>query len=165
MTEGATILTPGMFPTAPPPPNRLLVFASADDEVAVGEADPQLEIEVFWRGHVPKSSYPLAMQTGSTLGDRLAMAMSERFFFHRALSIVAAGPSTTRRTIDHAFALLESCEWVIGPAAESSFYLVGCRAGAFDASVFRGPDAVMQRVRALENTLAVLPLRETGIAA
>ena len=64
-----------------------------------------------------------AVQTGATLGDRLSMAFSERFFFHRTEKIVVIGvddPLLPRELIDHAFALLDSCEYVVGPAALAS---------------------------------------------
>lgn len=146
---------------------------------SIGSAAGQMEIEVLW---APTSSAnaqslgrafgdrPLAMQTGATLGDRLAMAFAERFFFHRTEMIVAIGvddPLLSRATIDEAFALLESCDWVIGPATDGGYYLIGCRAASFDATVFQniewGSDSVMrttlERIRAREQTVAVLPRR------
>ena len=33
---------------------------------------------------------------------------------------------------DAAFALLESCDWVVGPARDGGYYLIGCRGPAFD---------------------------------
>lgn len=147
--------------------------------VSIGAANDVLEIEVMWAPtHAANgeslrrafNNHHLAMQTGETLGDRIAMAFSERFFFHRTEKIIAIGvddPRLTREAIDHAFALLDSCEWVIGPASDGGYYLIGCRAAAFDSSVFRdvewGSDAVlritMERIRQREQTIAVLPLR------
>ncbi len=112
----------------------------------------------------------LAMQTGATLGDRLAMAFSERFFFHRTQKIIAIGvdePGMTRPAIDHAFALLDSCEWVIGPAEDGGYYLIGCRAPAFDVSVFTGMNwgtsevlpATLDRIRAAQSSIALMPSR------
>jgi rSAM/selenodomain-associated transferase 1 len=196
-----------VFPTAPPPPRRLLVFArvpepgkvktrlakTIGDEKAlavyeamlrdvmssIGASDSDLEIEIFWAPtetangemlHRAFGDRALAMQTGATLGERMAMAMSERFFFHRAQTIIAIGvddPRLTREQIDHAFSLLDSCEWVVGPAVDGGYYLIGCRAAAFDASLFRdiewGSDSVLkttvQRIRDREDCLALLPLR------
>jgi glycosyltransferase A (GT-A) superfamily protein (DUF2064 family) len=146
---------------------------------AIGTPSEELEIEVFWapttnaNGGMLLRAFgdrPLAMQTGATLGERMAMAMSERFFFHRAQTIIAIGvddPRLTREQIDHAFSLLDSCEWVVGPAVDGGYYLIGCRGAAFDASLFRdiewGSDSVLkttvQRIRAREECLALLPLR------
>jgi uncharacterized protein len=165
-----------MFPTIPPPPERLLVFArlpeagrvktrlarDIGDERAlilyeamlrdtlhsIGGPTERLEIEVMWAPtpsangealHRAFGERPLAMQTGETLGDRLSMAFSERFFFHRTEKIVAIGvddPALDRQLLDHAFALLESCEWVVGPATDGGYYLIGCRAASFNPEVF-----------------------------
>jgi uncharacterized protein len=144
----------------------------------IGESDPDLEIEVMWAPTAGANSESLrrafgdravSMQTGETLGDRMAMAFSERFFFHRTEKIIAIGvddPALTRETIDHAFALLDSCEWVIGPAADGGYYLIGCRAAAFDTETFQdvewGSDSVLkatlQKIRKSTATVAVLPM-------
>jgi glycosyltransferase A (GT-A) superfamily protein (DUF2064 family) len=110
------------------------------------------------------------MQTGPGLSERLSMAFSERFFFHRTEKIIAIGvddPTLPRALIDHAFGLLESVEWVIGPAADGGYYLVGCRAGAFDPEIFDGIDwgkssvlrTTLAKLRELERTVALLPER------
>ena len=143
----------------------------------IGDATESTEIEVAWaptpraNGAMLRRAFgdrPVAMQTGSDLGDRMAMAFSERFFFHRTQKIVAIGvdePDITREMIDHAFALLDSCEWVIGPAHDGGYYLMGCRAAAFRPEIFQSIDwgsasvfsTTMARIRAWVNTVAVLP--------
>lgn len=146
---------------------------------SIGNSTPETEIEVLW---APTSSangaslreafspHTLAMQTGAALGDRLAMAFSERFFFHRTEKIIAVGvddPSLTREIIDHAFAILDSCDWVVGPATDGGYYLIGCRAAAFDTSIFQdiewGTERVftttMAKIAAWNSTVAVLPQR------
>jgi uncharacterized protein len=147
---------------------------------SVGEPQPELEIEVMWAPteaatatslHDAFGSLALAMQTGATLGDRLAMAFSERFFFHRTEKIVAIGvddPRLSRELIDHAFSLLESVEWVIGPASDGGYYLIGCRAAAFDTETFQDIDwgtgtvlaTTLAKIRERGNTVAVLPVRD-----
>ena len=146
---------------------------------SIGESTPETEIEIVWaptpaaNGATLRRAFGernLAMQTGATLGDRLAMAFSERFFFHRTNKIIAIGvddPRLSRETIDRAFGLLDSCEWVVGPATDGGYYLIGCRAAAFDSSVFQdiewGSDRVLaathQRIRDLGTTVAMLPPR------
>ena len=196
-----------MSPTIPPPPQRLLVFArlpeagrvktrlarDIGDERAltlyeamlrdtmrsIGEATPELEIEVLWapssnaNGDALQRAFgnrALAMQTGATLGDRLSMAFSERFFFHRTDKIIAIGvddPSLARELIDHAFALLDSCDWVIGPAADGGYYLIGCRAAAFNPEVFIDIEwgtnsvlsATLEKIRGWTSCVAQLPER------
>lgn len=145
----------------------------------IGQSTQDTEIEVMWAptenasGDVLRSAFgdrAVAMQTGATLGDRLAMAFSERFFFHRTLKIIAIGvddPCLTREIIDHAFGLLDSVEWTIGPAIDGGYYLIGCRAPAFDSAIFTdiewGTSSVlsttMARIRQRESTVAVLPQR------
>lgn len=145
----------------------------------IGTSTPETEIEVVWAPTAIANeetlrrafgNHTLAMQTGETLGDRLAMAFSERFFFHRTQKIIAIGvddPLLPRELIDHAFSLLDSCEWAIGPATDGGYYLIGCRAAAFDTDIFRdiewGTSAVLgstlAKIRQWNATVAVLPRR------
>jgi rSAM/selenodomain-associated transferase 1 len=196
-----------LFPTVPPPAQRLLVFArlpergrvktrlaeSIGDDAAlaayqtmlhdllasIGRPSSETEIEILWaptenaNGASLSNTFgdlPTAMQTGATLGDRLSMAFSERFFFHATQKIVAIGvddPSLSRDLIDHALALLDSCEWVLGPAEDGGYYLIGCRAAAFDPTIFQdvawGTDAVfattIAKIAEWQSNVAVLPVR------
>ncbi|MGZ5476432.1 MAG: TIGR04282 family arsenosugar biosynthesis glycosyltransferase [Thermoanaerobaculia bacterium] len=146
---------------------------------SIGQSTPETEIEIVWAptpaagGETLRRAFggrTLAMQTGATLGDRLAMAFTERFFFHRTQKIVAIGvddPHLSRGTIDHALALLDSVEWVVGPATDGGYYLIGCRWTAFDCEIFAGIDwgsdkvfaATLQKIREWGSTVAVLPVR------
>lgn len=146
---------------------------------AIGESTPDLEIEFLWapspdaNGALLRRAFghhATAMQTGVGLGDRLSMAFSERFFFHRTHKIIAIGvddPTLPRALIDQAFSLLDSVEWVVGPATDGGYYLIGCRALSFDCSVFDGIDwgtatvlaATLERIRRLQATVALLPER------
>ena len=196
-----------MFPTVPPPPQRLLVFArlpelgkvktrlAADlgDERAlavyeamlrevisgIGSSTPDTEIEFLWaptpsaNGALLRRAFAhhnVAIQTGEDLGDRLAMALSERFFFHRTEKIIAIGvddPTLGRELIDRAFALLDSCEYVVGPASDGGYYLIGCRMQTFDPSIFHDIEwgtstvfrATLEKIARLGRTVAVLPER------
>ena len=162
--------------------DRALAVYSAmlrDALASIGESKDDTEVEVMWapteaadgdalsKAFGPRS---LAMQTGETFGDRLSMAFSERFFFHRTDRIIAVGvddPTIPRPLIDTAFALLESCDWVVGPAQDGGYYLIGCRGPAFDndafqdiawgtASVF---PATIAKIRTWQRNLAILPMR------
>jgi rSAM/selenodomain-associated transferase 1 len=196
-----------VFPTVPPPPQRLLVFARLPERgkvktrlaagigadralavyeamlrdlvTAIGPSTPETEIEFLWAPtpganagtlHAAFGDYPTAMQTGADLTDRLAMAFAERFFFHRTRKIIAIGvddPSIPRALLEHAFALLDSCEYVLGPAEDGGYYLFGCRALSFNPEVFQniawGTSSVFaatkERIAALGCTVAVLPRR------
>jgi rSAM/selenodomain-associated transferase 1 len=145
---------------------------------SIGGSTEEIELEVVWapteiaNGDTLVRAFGdrvLAMQTGATLGDRLSMAFSERFFFHRTMKIVAIGvddPSLGRNLIDRAFDLLDSCEWVIGPATDGGYYLIGCRAPSFETNVFRdvewGTSTVfadtIRKIRGSGASIAVLPL-------
>lgn len=151
----------------------------ADVLAGIGASSEETEIEILWapadsaNGDALTRAFgdrSVAMQTGATLGDRLSMAFSERFFFHRTQKIVAIGvdePAITRELIDHAFALLDSCEWVVGPATDGGYYLIGCRAAAFDVAIFDGIawgtsdvlDATVSKIAAANATMAELPQR------
>jgi rSAM/selenodomain-associated transferase 1 len=196
-----------MFPTVPPPPQRLLVFARLpelgkvktrlaatvgdaralhvyeamlrDLVESIGASTPETEIEVLWAPTPAANGTSLrrafgphaaAMQTGTTLGDRLSMAFSERFFFHRTEKIIVIGvddPLLPRTLIDHAFSLLDSCEYVVGPAQDGGYYLFGCRALSFEPQVFQNIDwgtskvltETVQRIFETERTCALLPER------
>lgn len=143
----------------------------------LGSSTPEMEIECFWpptpaaNGELLRRAFAhhsAAMQTGATLGDRLSMAFSERFFFHGTEKIVVIGaddPALSRELIDHAFALLDSCEYVAGPAEDGGYYLLGCRAASFDPIVFTGIEwgtstvltETVRRISATRRTLALLP--------
>jgi uncharacterized protein len=145
----------------------------------IGAPGDDLEIEIVWAPTEAANGaalqrafddYPLAMQSGDDLGDRLCMAFSERFFFHRTQKIVAIGvdePALTREVVEHAVNLLDSCDWVLGPAADGGYYLIGCRAAAFDSAIFSGIEwgsdrvfaETLAKIRAWQTTVAVLPLR------
>jgi rSAM/selenodomain-associated transferase 1 len=196
-----------VFPTIPPPQQRLLVFARLPERGAVktrlardagndralaiytamlrdalasiGGSSDETEVEVMWAPtpianaetlRAAFGDHTLAMQTGTDLGERLSMAFSERFFFHRTQKIVAVGvddPTLPRALVDDAFALLESCEWVVGPAVDGGYYLIGCRGGSFDANIFDGIDwgtervlgATLERIAGWNATVGVLPER------
>jgi rSAM/selenodomain-associated transferase 1 len=146
---------------------------------SIGESDETTEIEFLWpptphaNGAALRDAFAhhsVAMQTGESLGDRLAMAFSERFFFHRTQKILAIGvddPNLPRELIDHAFALLDSCEWVVGPATDGGYYLIGCRSLAFNIDVFTNIDwgtptvlpTTLARIHAAQQTVALLPER------
>ncbi|HET8798231.1 MAG TPA: TIGR04282 family arsenosugar biosynthesis glycosyltransferase, partial [Thermoanaerobaculia bacterium] len=127
---------------------------------AIGESTATTEIEFLWpptpaaNGESLRRAFAhhaVAMQTGADLTDRLSMAFSERFFFHRTQKIIAIGaddPTLPRALIDHAFALLDSCEYVLGPAADGGYYLIGCRALSFEPEVFQNIAWGTSQVRA-----------------
>ena len=153
---------------------------------SIGPSTEETEIEIMWvptpiaNGETLHRAFgdrALAMQTGDTLSERLSMAFSERFFFQRTEKIVAIGvddPTLSRALVDDAFQLLDSVEWVVGPALDGGYYLIGCRAAAFDIEVFTGIEwgtsgvlaATLERIAVLGATVALLPeRRDIDVAA
>lgn len=144
----------------------------------LGSGD-EFDIEVLWTGSpdVPGNlltttfaPHRLSRQIGSDLGERMTTAISERALLQRTRQIIAIGtdlPDLERSDLDTAFALLGSCEWVIGPAMDGGYYLIGCRSTSFDATVFEGIhwgessvlEATTERIRELGATVALLPER------
>ena len=162
--------------------DRALAVYSAmlrDALASIGDSKEGTEVEILWAptegadGEALASAFgdrALAMQTGESLGDRLSMAFSERFFFHRTERIIAVGvddPTIPRPLIDRAFDLLESCDWVVGPARDGGYYLIGCRGPAFESEAFQeiawGTSSVFSstiaKIRAWQRNLAILPMR------
>jgi len=146
---------------------------------SIGAPTRETEIECLWpptphaNGALLRRAFAdhaVAMQTGADLGVRLSMAFSERFFFHRTRKIIAIGaddPTLPRALIDHAFALLDSCDYTLGPATDGGYYLIGCRAASFDPRVFEDIDwgtpsvyaTTRARIAELNCSVAVLPER------
>ncbi|MFA6955461.1 MAG: TIGR04282 family arsenosugar biosynthesis glycosyltransferase [Thermoanaerobaculia bacterium] len=146
---------------------------------AIGESDDETEVEVMWTaspdvtGDQLRACFghrQLAMQAGASLGDRMSIAFAERIFFHEASKVIAVGtdePLLDRALVDHALGLLDSCEWVIGPATDGGYYLLGCRAAAFFPEVFREVDwgsahvfaQTSAKIHERQQSLATLPAR------
>ncbi len=145
----------------------------------LGKPDDRLDMEVVWSGGeaVPGEQireafggHRLTRQSGRNLGERLVVAFSEKIAFHEARKIVVIGtdlPTLSREVIETSMELLDSCDWVVGPAMDGGYYLLGCRAGSFHPLVFEkiewgGPDVLedtLSRIRDLGTSVAILPER------
>lgn len=145
----------------------------------IGPSDDEILVEVLWTGSEDVDGaalrehfgeHRISQQAGATLGDRLALAFTERIAFYQAEKLIAIGidePSLSRQSIRCAFRLLDSCEWVVGPAADGGYYLIGCRAAAFAVDNFEnirwGSAEVLAetvaRIRSSGATMAMLPVR------
>lgn len=145
---------------------------------SIGRSSETTCVEVLWTADEADGpsvrrlfpGYELSTQCGADLGERLLLGFHERIVFYRAEKVIAIGtddPTLTRSAIENAFALLDSCDWVIGPAADGGYYLIGCRAGSFDLSLFQniqwGTSEVLPRTLArlkeLHECVALLPTR------
>lgn len=145
----------------------------------VGTDSDEMLVEIVWtarEGTNPSGLHRwfggrrLVRQEGSDLGERLATAFNERVYIHRSEKVIAIGtdlPSLTREDIETAAALLDSCDWVVGPASDGGYYLIGCRADAWHPETFDEIDwgsaevleQTEQRLRRRGRTVAHLPTR------
>ena len=146
---------------------------------SIGPSDDNMLIEILWTASNDIEGarildafgdHLLARQAGKNLGERLVVAFSERVIFYNAQKVIAIGtdlPTLRRHEIEVALKLLESCEYVIGPASDGGYYLIGCRGPSFHPSVFEGVDwgsesvyeTTIDHIRSLGETVALLPVR------
>lgn len=145
----------------------------------LGPSEGETEVEVVWTGSEAVTGAQLreafgdrrlSRQAGPTLGGRLAVAFSERIHFHAAEKVIAIGtdePTLDQRVLSNAFDLLDSCDWVVGPATDGGYYLIGCRGPAYNTDVFQGIQwgsasvfqSTSETIRRVGATLALLPQR------
>ena len=73
--------------------------------------------------------FRLAAQRGRDLGQRMAGAMNDGFAqgYRRVVIIGTDCPSLSAGDLQDAFDALDSCETVIGPAADGGYWLIGTR--------------------------------------
>jgi len=103
-----------------------------------------------WLGGLRVSGF--APQRDGGLGVRLSAALG-RHFGEGARRVVVIGsdcPDVDRGSVTGAFAALDACDVVVGPAGDGGFYLLGLRAPA--AGLFRGVAWSTEAV--LDQTLA-----------
>lgn len=139
----------------------------------------RFDIEVMWTASAELDGtklleelgpHRLARQIGNDLGERMTVAFCERALLQRTTQIIAIGtdlPDLEPQEIESASALLRSCDWVVGPATDGGYYLIGCRSESMDAHVFEGVhwgepsvfETTIDRIRSLGETVALLPER------
>jgi uncharacterized protein len=91
-------------------------------------------------------------QEGNGLGERMENAFHRCFLkgFGTAILVGSDVPDLTAEVVGEAFRALENDhDAVLGPACDGGYYLIGFRAAAFDAAVFRempwGEDNVFEK--------------------
>lgn len=115
-------------------------------------------------------------QSGSTLGRRMANAMSAAFDAgaDRCVLVGTDLPELTRGHLDRAFAGLDGADVVLGPSLDGGYWLIGARRQTFSPAVFQDIDWGTQTVftatldRCQENGLrwkALSPLRDVDTLA
>lgn len=104
------------------------------------------------------------LQINGDLGDKMAEGFRHAFEKHQKVVIVGSDcASLTQAIVANAFAILEEKDFVIGPAIDGGYYLIGMR--QFSPSVFQGiewsteavfPDTVA-KIEKMNKTYGLLP--------
>lgn len=84
--------------------------------------------EEIWRDDVwDNSSYDKKLQEGSDLGVRMANAFTEGFAagFEKICIIGSDMYDLDQQDIENAFSVLNDCDFVVGPAEDGGYYLLG----------------------------------------
>ena len=145
---------------------------------SIGGSSDETEVEVCGRRPTPRTRARSAAPSARRARDADRRdprrppldGVLGALLLHRTERIIAVGvddPTIPRPLIDTAFALLESCDWVLGPATDGGYYLIGCRGPAFDNDAFQeiawGTSSVftttIAKIRSWERNVAVLPVR------
>lgn len=76
-----------------------------------------------------KNDYKRQLQIGNDLGEKMINAFIYIFknSYSKAVIIGCDCPELTGQIINEAFELLDNCNVVIGPAADSGYYLLGMK--------------------------------------
>ena len=105
--------------------------------------------EEIWNDDVWDTTYfDKRIQNGNDLGIRMANAFQEGFAskFERIIVIGSDMHDLTKGDIDNAFEVLKTKDFVIGPAEDGGYYLLGMN--SFNSAVFKnktwGNDTVLQ---------------------
>lgn len=104
------------------------------------------------------------LQQGSDLGARMAHALGQALAgAERAVLIGSDIPGLTADILAQAFDLLEGHDFVLGPAADGGYYLIGMRqpaAAVFEGIIWSTPtvlQATLERIQALGGSCSFLP--------
>jgi len=111
------------------------------------------------------NNFQMYAQMGNDLGERMSNAFDECFNrgFGKVLILGTDCPELTREIIKDAFKCLESSDYVIGPATDGGYYLLGMKQAS--PWLFQGMtwshdsvcDETINRTRNKGFTLALLP--------
>src|SRR5688572_18740978 len=115
----------------------LHVACTLDTAELLDQAAPAAAKWIFWSEPAEQdtpllslpASFHAAVQRGETLGDRMAEAFA-RGFECNARSVVIFGsdsPTLPAGSVQEAFAALDDCDIVLGPAEDGGYYLIGFR--------------------------------------
>ena len=99
-------------------------------------------------------------QGDGDLGERLSRFFRSAADGDRVVVIGSDSPSLPAKHVEQAFALLEQCNVVIGPATDGGYYLLGCRGWfpeLFDGIAWSGPTVLRETVDRVRGRLGLLP--------
>jgi rSAM/selenodomain-associated transferase 1 len=102
----------------------------------------------------------LRAQTGGDVGERMDNALKELLDLGAEKAVVVGSdiPGLHRRIIDQAFQKLDSCDVVIGPAADGGYYLIGMKSP--HPEIFRNITWGTEKV--FEETVTII--KKTGLS-
>jgi len=112
----------------------------------------------------PLTDFDKLNQEGNNLGDRMTHAFHTAFQqYHKVVIIGSDCASLTTKIIQNAFDHLAQHDFVIGPAMDGGYYLLGMR--TFHPSLFQDIEwstekvlsATIQKINALQKTYTLLP--------
>lgn len=111
------------------------------------------------------ATYTKRLQTGDDLGERMYTAFDESFKagFTDIIIIGSDSHELTQAIIEQAFLQLKTADFVIGPAVDGGYYLLGMK--TLERSVFEGKawstatvfSDTVQSIKKLDMTYALLP--------
>jgi hypothetical protein len=112
----------------------------------------------------PVAFFSKHLQHGSDLGARMAHALGQALAgAERAVLIGSDIPGLTAGILTQAFDLLDAHDFVLGPAADGGYYLIGMRqpaAAVFENITWSTPtvlQATLGRIQALGGSCGLLP--------
>jgi rSAM/selenodomain-associated transferase 1 len=112
----------------------------------------------------PVAFFSKHLQQGSDLGARMAHALGQALAGgERAVLIGSDIPGLTAGILTQAFDLLDTHDFVLGPAADGGYYLIGMRqpaAAVFENITWSTPtvlQATLERIQALGGSCGLLP--------
>lgn len=112
---------------------------------------------------IARSAPVLAQGAGDwTLRQRQLFQLAAHDHVNRTLLIASDSPQLSVETIQHAFALLDTCDVVLGPVYDGGYYLIGMRGwhdilGGVTMSTGNVLDDLLARAAALHVSVGLLP--------
>lgn len=104
------------------------------------------------------------LQEGDELGERMTQAFKLAFQKHDKVIIIGSDcPSLTTEIIEEAFQALKNYPFVVGPAMDGGYYLIGMN--AFEPSIFKDIDwstnavfnQTLEHIKKLDKACYLLP--------